>query len=687
LSDQKLDELELERYTLAQERLTEIASGQAESVVFGDFFRQEAGFLLEMDRLRIELEQGLWEQKSIGELEVRNQKLYGELLPEQYAHCYGNPAYAAKMTGDAYGKYFSFLYAEFRGAITFAFEDRPWDLLVLMELLLECYNLFEEEKSPEQALSERIYWYNHDYTQAFVEKRIEELLNPELSFAKDLIMRADFSDPAYLYQFGEYVTENELVLARYLAGLPQEEIDAIARTWTEGYRIGFEVQDKDLSKKKTVNLRYRLGFERVIRSAVKQFEEMHLQSVIYRPAAHSVNRRSQIRIGYYGALPNQQFDYDHKNDCAFYLDDRFVSNKLAAQRMAFEKYKKLASVHGGPAVMEVFGEIPFNPESNPAAVTLTEEQQKLLAHERTESAQISNRYIKGEERSFTIIAYPVPEIGDDFENIFKETIRINNLDYQLYQRIQQKLIDALDQGSSVHVSGMNGNRTDLTIQLHHLTDPEHQTNFENCVADVNIPVGEVFTSPVLTGTSGILHVSRVYLGEFEYIDLEIHLKDGMVCDYRCANFEKEEENKRYIEENILFHHPTVPIGEFAIGTNTTAYRMARIYGIAAKLPILIAEKTGPHFAFGDTCYSFQEDMAVYNPDGKEIIARDNECSLKRKSDPSKAYFGCHTDVTIPYEELGAIDVIRPDGSSQRLLEKGRFVLPGTEELNKPLEDI
>ena len=43
------------------------------------------------------------------------------------------------------------------------------------------------------------------------------------------------------------------------------------------------------------------------------------------------------------------------------------------------------------------------------------------------------------------------------------------------------------------------------------------------------------------------------------------------------------------------------------------------------MPILIAEKMGPHFAVGDTCYSWQEDTPVYNPDGKEIIARDNRC--------------------------------------------------------------
>lgn len=84
---------------------------------------------------------------------------------------------------------------------------------------------------------------------------------------------------------------------------------------------------------------------------------------------------------------------------------------------------------------------------------------------------------------------------------------------------------------------------------------------------------------------------------------------------------------------------------------------------------------GPHFAMGDTCYAWAEDSPMYNPDGKEVIARENEVSAKRKEDPSKAYFGCHTDITIPYRELQSVAVekqterrslsLRTDASSCR----------------------
>ena len=48
---------------------------------------------------------------------------------------------------------------------------------------------------------------------------------------------------------------------------------------------------------------------------------------------------------------------------------------------------------------------------------------RLLKYDR-ESSEIVNNYIKGEERSFTIIAYPIPEIGKDYEKIFDETVKI-----------------------------------------------------------------------------------------------------------------------------------------------------------------------------------------------------------------------------------------------------------------------
>ncbi|MDD3339537.1 MAG: aminopeptidase [Lachnospiraceae bacterium] len=679
LFQKETDYLE-ERYEISLERIRQIPEEVSVPEPFRDFFQKTASFIISIPQGRI------CKTDTPKEKAARNRMLYEDILPENYDHSYGNPIYAAERLGESFGKLFSFLYTELRGMIVYAYEDRMWDSTVLQELFIEVYNEFEQEILPEpKSIREILYWYVSDYSDLFVEERTRQMLDPACDFAVKIIEHADLTQTDYLYDFGEYITENELRTAAFLNTLSQKEIDAMAQTFTEGYRMGFVNTRKDITKKKVVNIRYNLGFERMIRAAIQQFRAMGLEPAIYRGATHVINKRLQ-RIGYMGAIPNKQFEYDHRNDAALYLDEDFVQRRLRVLQTAYEKQKELAAVHGGPAVVEIFGEKPFTPVQHSYGYSLSRHQQSLQVQYDNQAGQITNRYIKGEERSFTIIAYPVPEIGKDFVNIFRDTVVINTLDYHLYEQIQQIMINALDQGDRVHVKGKAPNETDLYVQLHELSNPTKETVFENCVADVNIPVGEVFTSPRLAGTEGVLHVSQVYLNELSYQNLRLVFHNGKITEYTCENFQKESENASYIQENLLFHHKTLPMGEFAIGTNTAAYVMARKYQIQDKMPILIAEKTGPHFAVGDTCYSWEEDTPVYNPDGKEIIARDNEVSALRKTDVDKAYFGCHTDITIPYEELEYIKVVKGDKVLFSIIEDGRFVLPGTENLNVPLEE-
>ena len=675
------------RYELAIERIENIKGENTVSEKYRDYFRTLADFALLVDKLKEKIENGEYYKFSIEELECWNTHLYDDVLGEHYKTSYANPAFATEKFGIEYGRLLSFLYTELRGVIPYAFEKKTEYLDILFELFIEVYNQFEEENEPEyEHVRQTIYWYASDYCDVFLADRIKEQIDPEDNFAADLIMNSDFNDVRYLYYYGEYVGENEKRTAMHLNELPLETIQKMADVYTEGYRIGFVNTGKNLSKKATVNIRYTLGFERVIRIAIENFRKMGLKPTIYRAGVSVLTKRQHLKIGYYGGIANKQYEYDHKDDQALILDRQFMERKLEVMRTIYEQYKDLARRHAGPACMETFGEEPFTPVSKSEAVKLNDKQKEISLEYDSKSSQIVNSYIPGDERSFTIVAYPVPEIGDQYEEIFDEIIKINTLDAKVYEKVQQTIIDALDQGTSVHILGNNGNHTDLRVQLYKLKDPKKETIFENCVADVNIPVGEVFTSPVLEGTNGVLHVSQVYLNELLYKDLEVTFSNGMVADYSCKNFEHKLENKEYFLDNVLYRHPTLPLGEFAIGTNTTAYVAAKKYNIADKMPILIAEKMGPHFAVGDTCYSWAEDIKVYNPNGKEIVARDNSVSIQRKEDVSAAYFHCHTDITIPYEELKSITVECADGKEIEIIRDGIFVLPGTEILNEPLKN-
>ena len=723
-----------ERYELSLNRIKEISENPEVDEAFRGYFSFVARFILMINTPSDDKEY--------------NKMLYEDIVGDNYENSYANPKFCCELWNEMtcsvnkntnekprkmgisdesdecserkydnknlIGKYntsqlLCFLYTEIRGLIPYVFEYKYYMnrleetetalsykeiITIYLELFIEVYVLFHDAFAisndiDNKELHEILYWFMSDNCDIISPLRVRSQIDPSLDFATSIINNSELSgedfNPDYLYKYGEYVTDNEIKIAKFLADMPQSDIDKMASTFTEGYRIGFVKAGKPLHKKSTVNIRYNIGFERVVKAATTNFNKMGLKPVIYRAGSLSLTGNGVNKVGFTGATANKQYDYDHKEDVAVYLDKEFVNRKADVIKNAYEGMKELAAGFAGPAVMEVFGEEPFEPESKKECIIPDVVGRKFKVDISDRLSQIVNEYIKGEERSFTIISYPIPEIGDKFSEIFSKTVELNTLDYKRYETMQQLIIDALDTADTVRIEGKRTNRTRLTVKTQKITDATKQTSFENCVADVNIPVGEVFTSPVLKGTDGILNVSECYLFGLNYIDLTFEFKDGMVCDYSCKNFESEEENRNYIRENILHNHETLPIGEFAIGTNTTAYRMARDYNIEQKLPILIGEKTGPHFALGDTCYSHEEDVKVYNPDGKEIICRDNEVTAKfRKSNPSKAYFNCHTDITIPYDELAGIYVVREDGSEIAIIEDGLFVLDGVEELNMPL---
>ncbi len=666
----------VERYEIAIERIRQMPEESKVEAPFALFFKTAARKIITLDRVYRLLKEKKPEDFTLEQLRERNDLLFSHLYPEHYEKDFSNPAFAVKELGETFGPLLCYLFDSVTGAdiIRNIYRDKLELVTLWLELFIEVYNYFE---NPQDVIYDNIrntlYSFEKDNAEIFMENIIDERINPSNDFATNIVMDSDLEDLRYLYRYGEYIGPNETGMAQYLNTLSEEQIDRLAFVYTEGYRTGFIQTGKDLSKKGTVDIRYHIGFERIIRAAVKNFAQMGLKPVIY-PG------------GYETTGCNRQYRYDHKFDQALYLDKAYIKRKLEVVRQVYEAKKEIAKMMAGPAVIEVFGEMPFAPENKKEALHLNDVQQKLNVKYMTDYQQIVQEYIRGDERSFTIIAFPIPEFGENFEEMFDATVKINTLDVEKYKNVQQKIIDVLDQAEYVKVIGRGKNKTDMTVQMNLLKHPEKETNFENCLADVNIPLGEVFTSPRLTGTNGKLHVSQVYLNGLKYIDLEITFRDGKIADYTCNNFSTEEENRSYIKENVMYNHETLPIGEFAIGTNTTAYVIANRYDVVYKLPILIVEKMGPHFAVGDTCYSWQEEVKTYNPDGKEIVARDNEISVLRKTDVSKAYFGCHTDITLPYDELGEITAVTPEGKEITIIRDGRFVLAGTEFLNKPFDE-
>ena len=159
-----------------------------------------------------------------------------------------------------------------------------------------------------------------------------------------------------------------------------------------------------------------------MRMAVKMFETEGLHVTIRRDSVLSSGRRGAKRGLYTDAIDPQVY-YDHRDDRAYYFDRAFVNRTTEVMKTTYERYKKEARLYGGPAVVETFGEKKFDPVNKPESITYSEEQNGLITELMAQSGKITNDYIHGDERSFTVISYPYPSIGDKFGEVSPFTMR------------------------------------------------------------------------------------------------------------------------------------------------------------------------------------------------------------------------------------------------------------------------
>ena len=623
-----------------------------------------------------------YELSSIQDLKALNYQQHKELLPENYSSSYANPDRCKKQFGQELGKVMCYLYQQARLSIPYAYEHRAVSIMWVAEVLVEVLKtLLDNANISTDVLIEIIKRNAMMDIKDKLRLKIYRSFDPEFDIYSQMSLEPKFDDEKYLYRYGVYISDNEIQLYEYFKESDDAKLQKMADTFTEAFIRGYHNNEVDIKPKKSIQIAFQLGFEPIINKAIDNFSVYGLKPII------RYDLEGSLRPRLIHTLPNPQNFFDHRFDTALFADEAYYQHLLDNWKEVFDEFEETIKAYAGPAVMEVFGEKGFEPEMKDSSIRFSEEQQVFKQKYTSDYQALFSQYLPNSQWSFTINAYPIPSVGKQFKAIFDETITVNTLDEAVYRNIQQKMIETLDLGQSVLVTGRNGNRTQLEVQLNELKDKSKETNFNNCTADVNVPVGEVFTSPKLEGTQGRLHVKEVYLNGLKYIDLEIEFKDGMMTDYRCKNYSVEEKNREYIRANITEPHKFLPLGEFAIGTNTKAYAMARKYNIEKILPILIGEKTGPHFAVGDTCYKWSEDVPIKNPDGREIVARDNSISCQRKTDIDKAYFYKHTDITIPYHELDAIIVVTKENEHIPIIQNGRFVLEGTTDLNKPLDEI
>lgn len=515
------------------------------------------------------------------------------------------------------------------------------------------------KESRERALEEvkalTVYGQDNPY------ERILEKANPE--------------DDSWMEQYGLPVTEMERKMMRFWFQVPKEKLEAMGNVIAEAFLHGFISQSRDRRGRRRVRFFYQIGQEALAKETVRALKEKGLLPVITRPKGLSgESRKQEVHLS----------------------DEGLFEMECAAYGEAMRCFEKELKDTCGMIGIDQFGEEASYEAPSQGEDGFSEKERELSARLSAAKAGQEAEWIRPSEISFCKAAFPNMLVGDRFEQIFQDFYDLNMQRSEPFERYQQALIDGLDICEYVEMKGFGGNETDLRIHLGELRNPEKETKFLNCGGDLNIPYGEVFTTPRLGGTAGRLHVEEICLKGIFYHGLKIDFQDGRVTDADCL------EGKKHVTENLLYPHENITMGEFAVGTNTRAYALAEKYGIGPRMPILLYEKMGPHIAIGDPCFARSEEAPIYNMfDQKEMVCRANEVTemvcradevtemvcrvneaAERSCEKERVYYEKHIDITLPYHQVEYLRGIRPDGSMLYFIRKGRFVLEGTEGLNE-----
>jgi leucyl aminopeptidase (aminopeptidase T) len=659
--------------TIVKDTMDFIATAHDNKIEYWKFVVHTGNWILRLCTLEKNLYDAYFHTKPFEKLLRENYDLYAELRPENYDNSYANPKYCVNVFGESFGQLISFFYDHYyRKYIEYAYSHKIFNLEENNRLFIQVYNYLTESNLDYEELKKIITapQFTTNPRDSYI--RYNQRFDPAYSFYTDIINNADLSDLRYLLRSGHFVSDNEIRITQFLLNYSKNKLQKLSKEIVKAYIKGFKEGNKDITKKSTVGLWYKLGLEPLYREIINEFKGKGLECTV---------------LDVFSTEVNKQYKYDHKFDNALFISDEFLEKSIDRFTKGHEQTKEFLSEHSGLIYFSKFGEQPFTPEMRKENLKLSDVQTKIFQNLNNELYRIHVKYIPQSETSFCMVAFPIPDLGEKFEEIFEATVEINMLDSDKYERIQQKLIDVLDLADFIHVKGKEGNETDIVVKMQELKEPEKETNFINSGASTNIPVGEVYTTPQLKGTNGILHVEETYLGGFKYTDLKMAIKDGYIKNYSCTNFDNKDDNNKYIEENLIFPHKTLPIGEFAIGTNTLAYIVARKYNIIDVLPVLILEKTGPHFALGDSCAARKEDLTIHNQiNDKIFVATDNEKSILRKTNAAEAYTNKHTDITLAFDSIEFITVITHNEERIDIIRDGRFTLKGTQDLNKALEE-
>lgn len=326
-----------ERYELVLERIRMIQVEHSVANPYRMYFREMGLFIEHMAELFFECETGKYQKLSLEELRNWNQVCYETLEEEQYKTSYANPTYAVQQLGEEFGKLFSFLASELYSLSVYAVEQQLEAFVIHLELFMEIYNLFEEDVVSYKKVRDVIYWFESDYCDVLLPKRIKEKFCPEDSLALSIVTESNLDDERYLYLYGEPIREQEEELVKKYHAYSEEEIEQLATEVLGRFLKSYYQKGNEKTSKNIIEISYQVGMEVLVRCLIKHIKNEGFTPLIYRRSVHSLYKLGDEKGGYGSIQIDEPYRQDHRFDDAIYLDKAFLERKLSVVRHSLEE--------------------------------------------------------------------------------------------------------------------------------------------------------------------------------------------------------------------------------------------------------------------------------------------------------------------------------------------------------------
>lgn len=225
----------LESYEQSIKHIKEIVDKTSNFESFGDkavymrFLNHTASLICKLINYESVVDNDYFETKSFDELLQENNDFYNEVLPKNYATSYTNPSYCVNQFGDQFGQLISFFYTLYRSYIVFAFKHEIYRMDEYNSLFNEVYEYIRDKEIDYEELKDLMTSIHRKEKIRESYYRFKSEFDKEFRYYTDLIEFSDLKDLRYLLKTGQYISENEIKIAKFLVDYPEEKLNQISK--------------------------------------------------------------------------------------------------------------------------------------------------------------------------------------------------------------------------------------------------------------------------------------------------------------------------------------------------------------------------------------------------------------------------------------------------------------------------